>query len=133
MEERLIDAIIFGMNCAKAQDKLLQTPKTLSLQQCLTICRHYESLKLHIQQIRPSDKCVEFLKKCHPKKRQGPKQGSQTKPNTSTQSNQTQPKQTQSQQNRFAHRKCNGCSCDLHKNRAHECPAWANHAENVVT
>ena len=53
----------FGMNCVKAQDKLLQTPKTLSLQQCLTICRHYESLKLHIQQIRPSDKCVEFLKK----------------------------------------------------------------------
>ena len=35
MEERLIDAIIFGMNCAKAQDKLLQTPKTLSLQQMI--------------------------------------------------------------------------------------------------
>ena len=63
MEERLIDAIIFGMNCVKAQDKLIQTPKTLSLQQCLTICRHYESLKLHIQQICPSDKYIEFLKK----------------------------------------------------------------------
>ena len=43
MNERLIDAIIFGTNCIKAQDKLLQTPKTLSLQQCLTVCRHYES------------------------------------------------------------------------------------------
>ena len=60
------------------------------------------------------------MKKCHPKKR--PKQGSQTKPKT--QSNQTQPKQTQSQQNKFVHRKCNGCGCDLHKNRACECPAW---------
>ena len=27
MNERLIDAIIFGTNCIKAQDKLLQTPK----------------------------------------------------------------------------------------------------------
>ena len=122
MEERLIDAIIFGMNCVKAQDKLLQTPKTLSLQQCLTICRHYESLKLHIQQIHPSDKYIEFLKKHHPKKKQGPKQGSQMKPNTPTQSNVTQPKQTQ--QNKFVHRKCNVCSHALHKNRACECPAW---------
>ena len=73
MEERLIDAIIFGMNCVKAQDKLLQTPKTLSLQQCLTVCRHYESLKLHIQQICPSDKYVEFLKKHHPKRKQNTK------------------------------------------------------------
>ena len=57
----LIDAIIFGTNCIKAQDKLLQTPKTLNLQQCLTVCRHYECLKLHIQQIRP-DKHVKFLR-----------------------------------------------------------------------
>ena len=34
VNERLIDAIIFGTTCVKAQDKLLQTPKTLSLQQC---------------------------------------------------------------------------------------------------
>ena len=60
VNERLIDAIIFGTNCIKAQDKLLQTPNTLSLQQCLTICRHYESLSLHIQQIW-SNKQVEFL------------------------------------------------------------------------
>ena len=31
IDKRLIDAIIFGTNCTKAQDKLLQTPKTLSL------------------------------------------------------------------------------------------------------
>ena len=62
MNDRMIDAIIFGTSCIKAQDKLLQTPKMLSLQQCLTVCRHYESLNLHIQQIRP-DKHVEYLKK----------------------------------------------------------------------
>ena len=48
MENHIIDAIIFGTNCVKAQDKLLQTPETLSLQQCLSVVRHYESLKLHI-------------------------------------------------------------------------------------
>ena len=37
-DERVIDAIIFRTNCTKAQDKLLQTPKTLSLQQCLFVC-----------------------------------------------------------------------------------------------
>ena len=41
---------------------------TLNLQQCLTICRHYESLSLHIQQIHSgSDRQVEFLRKHHPK------------------------------------------------------------------
>ena len=69
INERLIDAIIFGTSCIKAQDKLLQTPKTLSLQQCLMVCRHYESLNLHIQQIRP-DKHVEYLNKCHQKSKQ---------------------------------------------------------------
>ena len=39
INERLIDAIIFGTNCTKAQDKLLQTPKTLSLQQCLSVVK----------------------------------------------------------------------------------------------
>ena len=72
INEWLIDAIIFGTTCVKAQDKLLQTPNMLSLQQCLTVCRHYESLSLHIQQIR-SDKQVEFLCKHHPKsKKAGP-------------------------------------------------------------
>ena len=60
--------------CVKAQDKLLQTPNTLNLQQCLTVCRHYESLSLHIQQIQSgADKQVEILQKHHPKlKRPGP-------------------------------------------------------------
>ena len=58
----IIDAIIFGTNCIKAQDKLLQTPKTLTLQQCLSVVHHYELLKLHIQQIRPDTKSVEYVR-----------------------------------------------------------------------
>ena len=38
--ERMIDAIIFHINFIKTWDKLLQTPKTLNLQQCLTVCCH---------------------------------------------------------------------------------------------
>ena len=77
-DECLIDAIIFGT--IKAQDKLLQTPKTLSLSQCLTVCRHYESLKLHIQQIR-LEKHVEFLRRYHPtKKKQGSHPSNQNRP-----------------------------------------------------
>ena len=84
INERLIDAIIFGTNCIKAQDKLLQTPNMFSLQQCLTICRHYESLSLHIQQIR-SDKQVEFLCKRHQKsKRSVPNKPQQKRSEVST-------------------------------------------------
>ena len=36
----LIDAIIYGTSIVKAQEKLLQTPKSLTLEQCLSICRH---------------------------------------------------------------------------------------------
>ena len=61
MDDHIIDAIIFGTNCVKAQDKLLQTPKTLSLQQCLSVVWHYELLKLHIQQIGP-DKNINYLR-----------------------------------------------------------------------
>ena len=62
INEQLIDAIIFRTTCVKAQDKLLQMPNTLSLQQCLTVCRHYECLSLHIQQIHSgADKQVEIL------------------------------------------------------------------------
>ena len=75
MDDRIIDAIIFGTNCVKAQDKLLQTPKMLSLQQCLSVVRHYELLKLHIQQIRP-DKNIDYLKQCHSGKKKG--QGTQS-------------------------------------------------------
>ena len=61
VDDCIIDAIIFGTNCVKVQDKLLQTPKTLSLQQCLSVVWHYEMLKLHIQQIRP-DKNINYLR-----------------------------------------------------------------------
>ena len=37
VDDHIIDAIIFGTNCVKAQDKLLQTPKTLLLQLCLSV------------------------------------------------------------------------------------------------
>ena len=60
-EENLINAIIYGTN-NKAQEKLLQMPVTLTLQQTLTVCRHFESLKLHIEQIRPT-KSVDYLRK----------------------------------------------------------------------
>ena len=42
---RLIDAIIYGTTITKAQEKLLQMPITLTLDQCLSIFRHYENLK----------------------------------------------------------------------------------------
>ena len=61
----MIDAIIYGTSIVKAQEKLLQTPKSLTLDQCLSICRHYESLKLHLDTIKP--KSVENLQKKHNK------------------------------------------------------------------
>ena len=61
----LIDAIIYGTSIVKAQEKLLQTPKSLTLDQCLGICRHYGSLKLHLDTIKP--KSVEYLQKQHNK------------------------------------------------------------------
>ena len=76
-DERLIDAIIFVMSIVKAQDKLLQTPKTLHLQQCLTVCRHFKSLKLHIEQIQPS-KSMDYLKQHHNKKNGQGSQSSQS-------------------------------------------------------
>ena len=54
-EEKLIDAIIYGMNNNKAQEKLLQMLVILTLQQTLTVCRHIESLKFPIEQIRPTE------------------------------------------------------------------------------
>ena len=52
-KSRLIDAIIYGTSIVKAQEKLLQTPITLTLDQCLSICRHYKSLKYHLETIKP--------------------------------------------------------------------------------
>ena len=61
----MIDAIIYGMSIVKAQEKLLQTPKLLMLDQYLSICRHYKNLKLHLDTIKP--KSVEYLQKRHNK------------------------------------------------------------------
>ena len=47
-KSRLIDAIIYGTSITKTQEKLLQTPIMLTLDQCLGICRHYESLKISL-------------------------------------------------------------------------------------
>ena len=138
VNEQLIDAIIFGTNCIKAQDKLLQTPNTLSLQQCLTVCRHYESLSLHIQQIR-SDKQVEFLRKRHQKSKKSVQQKPQQKGQT-----QRSPQPPLSSQQKFtsakSQKKCFGCGREMHKDRSKNCPAWGstcrkcnklNHWENV--
>ena len=64
-KSRLIDAIIYGTSITKAQQKLLQTPITLTLDQCLSICRHYKTLKIHLDTIKP--KTVEYLQKRHNK------------------------------------------------------------------
>ena len=62
---RLIDAIIYSTTINKAQEKLLQMPITLTLDQCLSICRHYENLKYHLEMIKP--RSVEYLQKRHNK------------------------------------------------------------------
>ena len=129
IDEQLIDTIIFGTNCVEAQDKLLQTPKTLSLQQCLTVCHHYESLKLHIQQIRP-DKHVEFLKQCHPtKKKQGLRSNpvNQDRPQSQSRNQMANwtGQSTQSPQIKYLpYHKCSGCGHDHHRDRSHQCPVW---------
>ena len=122
--ECLIDAIIFGTNCVKAQDKLLQTPKTLSLQQCLTACHHYESLKLHIQQIRP-DKHVEFLRRHDPTKRKARKQwqSSLNRPQSWSRRNQTGQQTCSLQGKMLPSNKCIGCGHDQHNDHKCECPA----------
>ena len=120
MNEQLIDAIIFGTMCVKAQDKLLQISNTLNLQQCLTICKHYESLSLHIQQIcSGSDRQVEFLHKCHPKTKKYGQNKSQPK-------GQNLQKSPQSSQQKATKERCYGCGRDLHKDHAKNCPAWGS-------
>ena len=64
-KSRLIDSVIYGTSIVKAQEKLLQTPKLLTLSQCLSICRHYKTLKLHLDTIKP--KQVEYLQRRHGK------------------------------------------------------------------
>ena len=132
----------------KTQDKLLQIPKTLSLQQCLIVCRHYESLKIHIQQIWPgSEKYIKFPKKHHPKGEKTKWNQSQNKLKSRGNRQRVQRNQNQSQTQRTNKlpRKCYGCGCDfqrLTKDWAKDCPAWGspcrkhskpNHWENVCS
>ena len=125
IDERLIDAIIFGTNCIKAQDKLLQTPKTLSLQQCLSVVRHYKSLKLHIQQIRP-DKSIEYLRQHHSGKKKGSGQPQSNNQNQNQRGcSQSHSRQGQSQQKTAPLNKdqCFGCGQNYHQDKS-ECPAF---------
>ena len=89
------------------------------------VCRHYESLSLHIQQIR-SDKQVEFLHKRHPKsKKSGP-----NKPQQKGQNLQKFPQPPLSSQQKSmsakSQKKCYGCGRELHKDRSKNCPAWGS-------
>ena len=64
-EEHLVDAIIYGTRVHKAREKLLKMPKHLTLQDCLKICHHYESLQYHLNVVNATDKPVESITKCH--------------------------------------------------------------------
>ena len=55
INECLVDAIVYGCKSKKAQDKLLQMPIRMTLEECLLICQHYESLQWHINTIHPSN------------------------------------------------------------------------------
>ena len=79
-EDRLIDVIIYGTKVQKAREKLLQMPKHLTLHDCLKICCHYESLQYHLNVVKPTDKPVESITKCHPNR--GGKQPSAKKSGT---------------------------------------------------
>ena len=54
INEHLIDSIVFGCKSKKVQDKLLQMPIRMMLEECLLMCRHYESLQWHINTVRPT-------------------------------------------------------------------------------
>ena len=64
-EEHLVDAIIYGTKIQKAREKLLQMPNHLTLCDCLKICHHYESLLYYLNVVKPTDKPVESITKCH--------------------------------------------------------------------
>ena len=64
-EEHLVDAIIYGTRVHKAREKVLQMPKHLTLHDCLKICHHNESLQYHLNVVKPTDKPVESITKCH--------------------------------------------------------------------
>ena len=140
MDDCVIDAIIFGTNCVKAQEKLLQTPKTLSLQECLPVVRHYESLKLHIQQIRP-DKSVDYLRH-HSSKEKGSGHGTQSSFNANNNNTQRGHSHSQSRKGTWNQswsqtgsqplsnstkflpgNKCIVCGRNRHADHLRECPA----------
>ena len=54
INEHLIDAIVYGCKSKKAQDKLLQMPIWMMLEECLLICRDYKSLQRHINTVKPT-------------------------------------------------------------------------------
>ena len=54
INEHLNDAIVYGCKSKKAHDKLLQMPIRMMLEECLLVCRHYESLQWHINTVRPT-------------------------------------------------------------------------------
>ena len=64
-KECLVDAIIYGTKVQKAREKLLQMPKHLTLHDCLKIYHHYELLQYHLNVVKPMDKPVESITKCH--------------------------------------------------------------------
>ena len=64
-EERLVDAIMYGTKVQKAREKLLQMPKYLTLCDCLQIYCHYELLQYHLNVVKPMDKPVGSITKCH--------------------------------------------------------------------
>ena len=53
IDEHLI-AVVLRCKSKKAQDRLLQVPIRMMLEECLLICRHYESLQWHINTVRPT-------------------------------------------------------------------------------
>ena len=105
-------------------------PKTLNLQQCLTVCRHYESLKLHIEQIRPN-KSVDYLKWCHNKKKGHSSQSTLSGQNSNKGSSQSNTRSGQwysrssyqsTNQSNLMSQQCYYCGLPRVKN--HMCPAW---------
>ena len=80
INEHLIDAIVYGCKSKKEQDKLLQMPIQMTLEECLLICRHYESLQWHINIVRPTGgdiKTMDGLARQCPKSK--PRGGSNTR------------------------------------------------------
>ena len=114
----------------------------MSLQKCLSVCSHYESLHLHIQHIR-SDKLIDYLKKCHQSKKRSSTQSSnntiQDKSENQRQRSQSCSHSSQNTQGKLSHSQCFGCGHDKHANRS-DCPAMGkvchkcgceNHFESV--